>query len=634
MLIEQIQFALKPLEIKLTHDLKTLTLLSHQQLSHQLSEGQEEVLSAVRRLEHNLTRQPGEPLLLPPAGPVALEVPEHIHRKFEDVLDPEHRDARRFPLRVGINGFTYHLMQCHTRFIPDGEDPGRTRLMAYLNLMKSVFILQKIKQGDDYRRKILTQRHPMWVAFMEELEERCRKEYARYTPEEPEGRRLQGPTRGETISLWLDDCRFTLKDDRSDGEDGMPNVADKLENEILHLAMATSIEHATHELGMVRLSPTLLQMQSSTTTREGRTKEIESTIDLETAELVPTWAELERPVAQWKMLFKESKHAISKVLGFAQDKDLHQFQQAITGYRVGFDNSSQDAHFKINDSSKGFFGSGALKPVVGKVQLWYSSRIDANIVAAEPPDPLLSTPTLASPNISTNHLQLPPRHPVGRFSPSPVPLTPPPRSPYRRASRYSIDSHFSNPSSITTNTTVTAATSVSQPVSIDSFLSAQTATSRSGAVETNVTKYDAPREPMLVLLIRQDHRGRHAPGLFGIKMDAKTDIEKHCACSTPAVCTHAHIRRAGSFRDGALDAYRAPTDGPAGSAWNLGLLGAYQLEKCAERAAKLKWVQIIFNRPEERAKFVRNVARVKQMWENKMALFRDERERVRKDHIV
>ena len=609
---------------KLVFDLKTFSQYSFQQLAL----GNEQIQAAVERILINQNLQPGQtPLGLPP-GPVHLSVPEHVRFRLEDVIDPEFQDPQTFPLRVGVNGFTYHFLECTARVVPDGEPLATTRLKSWLNLMKSIFILLKMKESKEYDKKVRRKVDPMWISFLDELEERCRKEYQKYTLEEPIATRLPVPTRAETILLFQDDFRLTFHDDSNDGEDGIPDISVQLKNEILHLIMDSPNGNQTHELGLVRTSSsTLIEMQSLKMGRgaSGAKEKTESTIDLTTADLFPSWAELENPGPKWKIQFKESKDRANKPLVFAQLGDLYSFQQTLTGFKVAFDNQCRDVKFRIFCSSDGRFSSKELPRMTGKVQLWYARKIDANTTASHTLSPSPSSPYLASPGASSNPLPSSPRLPQGRFvSPSPAP------GHHYRASTISSASRLSVPSSIATGTASTGATSVSTAASVRTYLSAQTtAVSRDGNVE--VIKHEKPLEPFLVFLIRKDADGRPTQSLLGIKLDAKTGLARACKCRDQNECVHAQIERPASFRGGTLDAYRGPLDG---SPWNLAAFGAYQRDKRAEPAGKLRWVQITFDRPDDRKKFVDILVRVKRIWKEKCVSYEKERESVRRETII
>ena len=139
-----------------------------------LAQGNDEIIAGVERLEW-LLRHPGEEPPPPPSGPVTLEIPEHLDYRLDvairKALDPEYLEPRRFPLRLGVNGFTYHFLECTARAAPDNESEESTALKSYLSLMQSIFILKRIKEGDEHDRKVKRRADPMWIIFMRELEE-------------------------------------------------------------------------------------------------------------------------------------------------------------------------------------------------------------------------------------------------------------------------------------------------------------------------------------------------------------------------------------------------------------------------------------------------------------------------------
>ena len=65
------------------------------------------------------------------------------------------------------------------------------------------------------------------------------------------------------------------------------------------------------------------------------------------------------------------------MLPFAHLADLYAFQQAITGFKVAFDNACRNTRCSLYDSS-GFFSSKGLQDVESKVQLWYSEKLMPN----------------------------------------------------------------------------------------------------------------------------------------------------------------------------------------------------------------------------------------------------------------
>ena len=111
--------------------------------------------------------------------------------------------------------------------------------------------------------------------------------------------------------------------------------------------------------------------------------------------------------------------------------------------------------------------------------------------------------------------------------------------------------------------------------------------------------------PLPVLLAHADAKDHRQPLLLGVSINNRTKLGRGCACQTSCSCVHAYIepaKRKGVFRQ-KLDAYRVPARASAGSL-NLAALGTYQRERCTEKVGNLNWVQITFEKPEERARFV------------------------------
>ena len=182
---------------------------------------------------------------------------------------------------------------------------------------------------------------------------------------------------------------------------------------------------------------------------------------------------------------------------------------------------SRDVKFRTFYSSESLWSSRETKQTIGKIQLWYSRRIDSNSSSSAS----LSSPSSPSlPNLhAASDLRIPRRPlPGDALLAQPVPLSNgflgpplPTLSPYpRRTSHVSTASRISVPSSVTT--TDTAATTFSN-ASIKTYLSSQTSGIVSSDGNIEAYKPEKPPEPMLVLLIRKDHHGRKKTSLLGVK---------------------------------------------------------------------------------------------------------------------
>lgn len=99
-----------------------------------------------------------------------LHVPAYLDVKFEDAsraAHPELHAITNFPLTRSINAFHYHFGKCNLDAESENISIDRaTNLAQYLDLMKSIWILQKIEKGYEYHTFF---RDRLLKLYMEEL---------------------------------------------------------------------------------------------------------------------------------------------------------------------------------------------------------------------------------------------------------------------------------------------------------------------------------------------------------------------------------------------------------------------------------------------------------------------------------
>ncbi|EOD46039.1 hypothetical protein UCRNP2_7226 [Neofusicoccum parvum UCRNP2] len=125
----KILMVLKPLEMKMLADLRELMLDLH-----------EEVMGELKEIKGILTS---------PAGDAAAEdrsslgVPDALAAKLDDALvqdRPECQDSGSFPLQLGMDAFLHYFQE--------GSSASETD--SYLNLMKCLWIMSKVKRSAEY----------------------------------------------------------------------------------------------------------------------------------------------------------------------------------------------------------------------------------------------------------------------------------------------------------------------------------------------------------------------------------------------------------------------------------------------------------------------------------------------------
>ena len=194
-----------------------------------------------------------------------FEVPQYLQDRFEAAVRAANsapQDESRFPLAKGVNGFHRHFEQvkqfrtkknendckfekgtCELQPGPtsvEGDNPvEQTRQSAiYLNLMKSIWVIQKVKKGEKYADAATD---PLWRFYIQDLErvsglqalsasgptyhiltclgKKCHREFQSLTEYEQRRKELFVPTRENLELLGQEEFRILLDDDDDDGEE-------------------------------------------------------------------------------------------------------------------------------------------------------------------------------------------------------------------------------------------------------------------------------------------------------------------------------------------------------------------------------------------------------------------------------
>ena len=378
----KIATVLKPLETKLMLDLKDDIYRVHSDLASRLSDVHETVLETLRKIEGHWTTNAQEASVQARTSPPEiLRVPDYLETRFElaaKASNPELLDEKNFPFYKGVNAFHHHFEQSTAFFKPDETSTGdffaeRTPEPAqYLNLTKSVWIIQKIKKGNEWTEASSDR---LSECYMNELEGKCRYEFSRFTTKEEPRKRLTEPDKRNISLLREEEFRIWLDDDN--GEDEFWSATDYL-NEILRVSLLSSSRHRKQELVLIRQSDSKLQMQnfSSKITGAPNREIVRDHINLERAYYVSLYASPKSSPEALNVVFRGDESAgEDTALSFLKLKDLLDFQQAITGYKVVFD--EPDIKTLLFQAS-GLFG-GKKTAEVGRIQIWNPRRLERRI---------------------------------------------------------------------------------------------------------------------------------------------------------------------------------------------------------------------------------------------------------------
>ena len=384
----KIATVLKPLETKLMLDLKDDIYKVHGDLASRITDVHETVLEALRKIEGHWTTNAQEASAQASVSPLETpRVPDYLETQFElaaKAINSELSDERNFPFYTGVNAFHHHFEQSTAVFKPEETSTGdffaeRTPDPAqYLNLMKGIWIIQKIKRGNEWAEASSDR---LSDCYMKELEAKCLHEFSRFTTKEEPRKRLAEPDqrnisllRGEEFRIWLDD---------GEGEDKFLSATDYL-NEILRVSLLSSSRHRKQELVLIRRSDTKLEMQnfSSKVTGPPNREILRDHINLERAYFVPLYASPNSLPKALNIVFRGDESAEQDTaLSFLKLQDVLDFQQAITAYKVVFNESNIKT---LLFQATGLM-SGKKMAEIGRIQIWYPRRLERCIPQPQSP---------------------------------------------------------------------------------------------------------------------------------------------------------------------------------------------------------------------------------------------------------
>lgn len=249
---------------KLFHDLKSDIQNLRLDVTDRLTNIQDLLNKLYDHCTGKLIEASRETTTLPSA---VFEVPQYLQDKFEAAVRAANsapQDETKFSLVKGVDAFHHHFQQvkqCRTekdqndckfekaiselRPEPtsvegDGLVEQTPQPLLYLNLMKSIWVIQKVKKGEKYTDAATD---PLWHFYIQDLErvsglqavsaisptyyilltylgKKCHREFQSITEYEQRRKRLFMPTRENLELLGQEEFHIWLDDDDDDDEDG------------------------------------------------------------------------------------------------------------------------------------------------------------------------------------------------------------------------------------------------------------------------------------------------------------------------------------------------------------------------------------------------------------------------------
>lgn len=550
----KILMVLKPLEMKMLADIRRLILDLH-----------DEVMVELKEIKGILTSpttdaQAEERRLLS----ASLSVPEALATRLNGALiqdRPECQDPETFPLQLGMDAFLYYFQE--------GNSTSETD--SYLNLMKCLWIMAKMKNSTEYRQ---LPEGSLWQRYVKRMDFRLAKDCDRWVaslaPEPDMDTILRLPN--DEFQIW--------KTEDEESEDGVIDIDSVFLTELLNIALPSDGGRSTHKLRVLQNVDGTIQVQDIASTTTGN-REINDVhrfdAYLDKAQLIPIYASPSSASTALNIKFKSDKESANGISpSFGKIDDLLKFQEIVTGYKPVLYRG--DLHVECHSSAK-FSLTGSTTKDKGRVQIWQRKRSAQNQRQEEGSQSSTVSPrTPTGLDFRTNEI---PERRMSKLS-----ISPPNKSFVEKWRR---------------DSTLSAATFSIMEGSVSSTIFTRTNISRLDTGSGTIgTRMDKPEVPKLVLFLESEKSG--SLSFLSVDMDEDTFInEQACDCRLPrSRCAISVIEHS----KGPLPARRIVSKQGLKS-WNLASLGvSHPPPKPDPDALKdLRWVKLNFSSKEDKEKF-------------------------------
>lgn len=259
--------------------------------------------------------------LLQPATPAAMSIPNALAARFNDALMAANRphsfpDPSQVPIQEGFDTLVHHFLQSTVR--SHGPPGSAQPLEQYINLYKAQWLVQVIMQTAQFKQSFYYRRATL---RMEQLitEEIYRPDLTRYSDADFE------LVSGASYAIW------TAEDA---DPDSMVDDGSRREEQILELPL----RDVPGSLTVFRMSETELRLVQPTVSSVGvppRDREIE--INVHSHQFDPVYATPGSSDPTCQVNISSSQVKSAKLYDFKEISHVHDFQRAVTGFKVVHD---------------------------------------------------------------------------------------------------------------------------------------------------------------------------------------------------------------------------------------------------------------------------------------------------------
>lgn len=265
-------------------------------------------------------------------------------------------EGSAWPLKEAFDALNFHFARGTVKFNPTPDGGKVPELQQYLNLSKAIWILEEIKQCDQFKA---AGNESIWAEYMRQYGDDLRGQVHRFDTEE-----LHKPPAQQLLELPSDFYAISTREEtNTDLVDA--GKAGLLDEKILEIDLPSNSGNRKSALSVFRENDTEFRLVMST--READTlvaqydKEVE--VDMDRNRLIPVYGNPNSSSSpQYTLLLLSEKGRKPKEFNFSDSEDVKKLQRALTGYRVHHD--MPVARWCIDGSPQGG-DSGQ-----GKLQLW------------------------------------------------------------------------------------------------------------------------------------------------------------------------------------------------------------------------------------------------------------------------
>ncbi|KAF2004028.1 hypothetical protein P154DRAFT_617287 [Amniculicola lignicola CBS 123094] len=632
----KISLVLDPFKLHVQSELGSLNNEQHQNTAERLQELKDMILTL---------HGPGA--LATPARPPPrdLSVPQDIATMFAGTArqrrDSTLGEASDFPLQEGLDAFFRHFNS-----VPQVLDT-----YSYLRLMKSIWIMDRIRQSQQWAEIQQSSPGGLYDRCIREMDRRLREECTRASKSPLPSLEIVTQLPHENFNIWPN---LVLENAHSPTTDSL-NFGILLDIPILPDAQ-------DHTLRIVENIDGTLGVEDSTTTSVEAASGVNSekviqklNLDPKSAYFIPIYAIPVSPDANPPALTVKLQSSQDGVNGIAPEfrtlDDLWRLQHLITGYRCVKQRSGVDTRSllkgqglpdpKIKSRFKLKRSSSTTLEERGNIQLWQRRPFTPDSATSTQPSPIPESDLLPSSPIERDR----------RLStPVPIPIA-------RRPSRFSTATAkemnvtglglmgLTPPKSITTSpgTLLPSGTSI--------LSSAHTKHISLGSSSSGID-IEEPTPPLLVLFLKSS--SPEAPDLLSflvIELDELTHINPTSCCrSHKNGCTASMLERSGQpllarryYAHTGLNSWNlaalapsenrvTPAPSPSRSPHPSNNPG--QEDSGAVVVEKMFWFRVAFSTSTERDRFNSNIGDLVKIFSSRMEDYRGDLKRIRSRVIV